>query len=296
MFVKLIAMLFILVGIAGLILPVVPGILMITVGILLLYRDRHEEIVRVVNEKAPSQFADFYNNILHRMIVPAHYVGVDWHSVKKDLLKSEKLNYENKDERANAILASVDECMRKARALAVPRHIYVEKKITQLKPEAIELEGSVAFHTCKVSSFINGATHLVLFLVTIGDGIEKEASDLTQGKDPLKGYLLDRIGSFAAESLADNMEKRLHKDYAAHKKSVSSRFSPGYCDWKIEEQFKLASMVDFSKIGVVLTEGCMMVPKKTISAIVAVADEGVFKAFVSSCNICELQDCSYRRI
>jgi len=92
------------------------------------------------------------------------------------------------------------------------------------------------------------------------------------------------------------MEKRLRKNYHLAKKSVSSRFSPGYCDWALEEQFKIAKLLDFSKIGVTLTEGCMMVPKKSISAMVAIADESIFKDFVSSCTICEKQDCGYRRI
>ena len=54
--------------------------------------------------------------------------------------------------------------------------------------------------------------------------------------------------------------------------------------------------IDFSKAGVELTEGCMMVPKKSISAIAAVADEGVFKASMSGCDICENKGCDFRRV
>lgn len=294
MVVKLIAILFILIGIAGLVLPVIPGILMITMGILLLYRDRHEEISRVINEKAPVGLVNFYNNFLHRLMLPRHYIGVDWDWVKKEIL-TERIVPDNKDERTNSIRMALDECIEEAKSLTISKYTYLEKKINALGTDFIEIEGPVRFSTGKISSYINGAASLVLFLVTIGDGIEKEASILTAGKDPLKGYLLDRIGSYAVESLAHNLEKRLRRDYALHKKSVSSRFSPGYCDWALEEQFKIAKVVDFSKAGVLLTQGCMMVPKKSISAIVAVADEGVFKEFVSSCNICEKKDCGYRR-
>ncbi len=295
MLVKLVAVLFILIGIAGLILPIIPGILLITIGGLLLYRRGHEEISRIVNEKAPLGFVNFYNNFLHGMMLPRHYIGVDWDWVKKEVLKRERISPDNKDERADNIRLALDECMRRARSLTVSKYTYIEKKITRLGDNLIEIEDCVRFSTTKIPLYINGATHLVLFIVTIGDGIEKEASMLTAGKDILKGYLLDRIGSFAVESLAENLEKKLRKDYSLHKKSVSSRFSPGYCDWVLEEQFKMAKAIDFSKIGVLLTQGCMMVPKKSISAIVAVADEGVFKEFVSSCNICEKEDCGYRR-
>ena len=272
MLAKLIAILFILIGIAGLVLPVAPGILMIALGVLLLfYREKHEEINRVVNEKAPILIADFYNNFIHGIILPRHYIGVDWPWVKKQILRTEKMNPYNKNERAETIRLALDECMRKARSLSMPKHTFIEKKITALKDDSIEIEGGIKFYTKKTILFIRGASHLVLFLVTIGDGIEKEASLLTLDKDPLKGYLLDRIGSFAVESLADKLEKRLRKDYALNKKSVSSRLSPGCCDWPIEEQFKMAKVIDFSKIGVSLSEGRMMVPKKSILAIVVVS-------------------------
>ena len=136
----------------------------------------------------------------------------------------------------------------------------------------------------------------MIFLVTIGEGIESAASSGIKGSEPLEGYLLDRIGSFAVESLAQAVEKKIRKDYSILRKSISSRYSPGYCDWPIEEQHMLAKILDFSKIGVSLNESCMMSPKKSISAIVAIADKGIFTESGSTCEICEKKDCSYRRV
>ncbi|MDP3791445.1 MAG: vitamin B12 dependent-methionine synthase activation domain-containing protein [Candidatus Omnitrophota bacterium] len=295
MFIKLIAVLIILIGIAGLILPIIPGILMITLGILLLYRERHEEMSRVINEKAPTPFANFYNDFLHKIILPPHYVGIDWDFVKKEVHRSEHIDISDKSERAVNIRAALSVCIRKARSLADAKYFFIEKKILQIGDDFIEIEGPVRFSTRKIPPFIKGAESLALFVVTIGNGIEKEASLFTSGSDPLGGYLLDRIGSFAVESLAERLENRLRRNYSLLKKSVSSRFSPGYCDWPTEEQFKLAKVLDFSKAGVELTEGCMMVPKKSISAMVAIANEGIFKKFISSCDICEKGDCEFRR-
>lgn len=260
---RLIGFCLILIGIAGLLLPVVPGILMIGAGIL--------------------------------MLQGKHYIGVDWRWVKKQVLKSEKIDPDNKDERADNIRKVLNECILKAWLLSRPKYTYAEKKIIELKDDSIVFDDGLSFYTKKITTYIRGASHIVLFAVTIGGKLEAEAGALTSGKDPLKGYLLDRIGSFAVESMAENLEKKLRKNYSFKKKSVSSRFSPGYCDWPIEDQFKAAKIVDFSKAGIALTEGCMMVPKKSISAIVAIADEGVFKELVTSCDICDIKDCSYRR-
>jgi cobalamin-dependent methionine synthase I len=113
--------------------------------------------------------------------------------------------------------------------------------------------------------------------------------------DALRGYLLDRIGSIAVESLAQEAEDALTAEYAKKEKSVSMRFSPGYCDWAIEEQFKLSRILDFQKAGVKLTEKCMMVPKKSISAACAVGPKGLFSRKKSHCSLCAQDECAYRR-
>lgn len=215
-------------------------------------------------------------------------IGIDWVWVRDKILKAERID-------SDKIRSELDESIFKAKTLAEPKYTSIEKKITRLDVNGIELEGGVFFSTKKISQYIKGADSLILFLVTVGEGIEKAASSLISDKDPLNGYLLDRIGSFAVEFLAESFEKSLRKAYSLTKQSVSIRFSPGYCDWRIEEQFTLAKVLDFSKAGVTLTEGCMMVPKKSISAITAVAKEGVFKDFVSNCAVCEMKDCVYRR-
>ncbi|MDD5137031.1 MAG: vitamin B12 dependent-methionine synthase activation domain-containing protein, partial [Candidatus Omnitrophica bacterium] len=108
-------------------------------------------------------------------------------------------------------------------------------------------------------------------------------------------YLLDRVGSFAVESMAKNIEETLRKKLARKNLSVSMRFSPGYCDWPIEEQFKLAKIIDFDKAGVSLTESCVMIPRKSITAIVGVGPKDLFKEVRSPCAACNMKVCDYRR-
>ncbi len=74
MLTKLIAILIILAGIAGLILPVIPGILLITIGVLLLYRDKLGEIRRLLPEKIPAFAAAIYNSTVTKMLMP--YYGM----------------------------------------------------------------------------------------------------------------------------------------------------------------------------------------------------------------------------
>jgi hypothetical protein len=291
---KLIGVILISIGIAGLVLPVVPGILLIMVGVLLFFKDKEYKIIKIINEKAPPYFSAFYHDFLSRIVNKGHHIGVDWAWVKNEMKLREKIP-DNNSAVGMAISKSLDDSLAKARALLRPNYIYMTKRIVSAGEDVIELEDGKRFSAGRISGYIKGAGAIVIFLVTIGDGIESAASSLTKGKEPLEGYLLDRIGSFAVESLAESVEKKIRRDHARTGKSVSRRYSPGYCDWPIEEQHILAKILDFSKIGVSLNESCMMKPKKSISAIVAIADKGVFTGSGSTCGICEKKDCSYRR-
>ena len=126
--------------------------------------------------------------------------------------------------------------------------------------------------------------------------MEDEASRLMKENDQLSGYLLDRIGSFAVENLAENFENSLRKKYSSKMKSVSNRFSPGYCDWPTSAQLKLSKLVGFGRAGVKLTKSSMMVPKKSISSIVGIGPESLFSKRKSQCSVCDLKDCNYRRV
>jgi len=293
---KLIGIVLIIIGIAGLVLPVIPGILLIMVGTLLFFKDKEYEIIRIINEKAPPYLVSFYHNFLSRIINKGHLIGADWAWVEYELKARERINTDDKSERGTAIVKALNKSITRAKALLKPNYIQTIKKITSIGNNFIELEGGVRFSSGKISGYIKGASHLAIFLVTIGDGIENMASELTKDKEPLEGYLLDRTGSFAVESLAESIEKKIRRDYSILGKSISRRYSPGYCDWPIEEQRILAKILDFSKVGVSLNEACMMQPKKSISAIVAIADKGIFTESGSTCEICEKKDCSYRRV
>ena len=94
---------------------------------------------------------------------------------------------------------------------------------------------------------------------------------------------------------AKNAEDAIRDEYAAKGFSVSMRYSPGYCDFPIEEQFKLNKALNFSKIGIAINETCMMTPKKSITAIVGIGPKDLFKKKMSQCVVCGKKDCSYRR-
>jgi hypothetical protein len=218
-------------------------------------------------------------------------ISIDWDWTKKSLLKKERIA----SGAGSAIFDSACEMVNKAKGLAEPKAAIVKKAPLSFNEETIKLAGGIEFSGKIISSHLKGAHHIYFFLVTIGSSLEDEASLLMKKGESLSGYLLDRIGSFAVESLADKAEALLRNKYEPGGRSVSMRFSPGYCDWPIEEQVKLDMLLDFSKIGVRLTGSHMMVPRKSVSGIIGIGPKGLFSKSRSQCAICNMKDCGYRR-
>ncbi len=230
-------------------------------------------------------------NITSDIRIPA---AIDWAWVRLQVLAKERIGPGGDPRSKEGLISAVDECLRIARHLAKPR-MASDKKDVIAGAKSLTLEGPLPLTGQALSSSIRGSVHAYLFLVTIGSDLEDTATMLMESGEPLHGYLLDRIGSFAVESLAGNFEDGLRRIYKDRDMSVSMRFSPGYCDWPIEEQRKLEKTLDFSRAGVRLTESCMMVPKKSISGLVGVGPKGLFSKKESQCMVCDNKECGYRR-
>ncbi len=221
-------------------------------------------------------------------------VNIYWEWVESHVSSRERLKDISIGSTKDAVLEQLNKAVETAKLKVRPAMIFEEKKITALMPSSVNLEG-ISLSSRELSSHIKGATHACIYLVTIGQDLEDAASNYMKMGDHLFGYLLYRVGSFAVESMAQNAENALRDSFKGKRMSVSMRFSPGYCDWPIEEQFKLQRILDFSKIGVTLTDNCMMIPKKSISALVGVGNENLFSKIISPCSVCNMKVCDYRR-
>ncbi len=113
-----------------------------------------------------------------------------------------------------------------------------------------------------------------------------------------EAYLLDAMGSVMVENLVEQFQSHMGEHYQAQDKLVTLRFSPGYCDWPVTEQKKLFKLLDFKKIGVELSDSCLMQPRKSISGVFGLypCPDGKDRSAYNPCLECNKFDCPNRRI
>lgn len=131
---------------------------------------------------------------------------------------------------------------------------------------------SCAKNSADLQKNLLGCANVVVFVATIGLGIDKLISKYAR-ISPTKALIFQAIGAERIEALCDHFCADLKAEIIQEGKSIRPRFSPGYGDFPLEVQRELLQKTGASKrIGVTLTESLLMVPTKSVTAVVGIIE------------------------
>jgi 5-methyltetrahydrofolate--homocysteine methyltransferase len=126
-----------------------------------------------------------------------------------------------------------------------------------------------------------GRDHIAAFVVTAGEGIRARAEAAKQAGEYFKAHALQALAIETAEGVAEWLHRRIREDWgfpdppslSMHDRFTSKyrgkRYSFGYpaCP-NLDDQQVLWRLLRPEEIGVQLTEGMMMEPEASVSALV----------------------------
>jgi cobalamin-dependent methionine synthase I len=141
--------------------------------------------------------------------------------------------------------------------------------------------------------FLGTATKVAVFVVTVGERLSVLAEEAWQKDDPLTAWMLDALGSWAAESTAEALMDRLGCQLGADE-SLTRRFSPGYPGLELSEQTAIFQLVEAETIGVTLRPSYFMHPLKSVSGLVGLVPCRSGPS-LSPCSQCPELGCHRRR-
>lgn len=109
--------------------------------------------------------------------------------------------------------------------------------------------------------------NVIIYIVSIGPGIDDEIKHLTKKGEMFDAYLLNGIGAGATEMTANDLNRYMN-DHNKKQDYKYVRLSPGYGTWKVSDQTKIFKLLDPERnIGVKLTDSHIMLPEKSTSGI-----------------------------
>lgn len=173
--------------------------------------------------------------------------------------------------------------------LVTPRCVYRTLAGKMESNQSLRI-GTVQLNTGRVITHaMKGAMYYTFFLVTIGKEFDWYCEQLKKKDDVLRMFIADALGSVLAEATVAYFMNRLSSAAESEGLKISNNYSPGYCDWILEEQKKIFSFFPDEAIDIRLTESCLMLPVKSVSGIVAVGTD--VKKQPYGCDICKMATC-----
>lgn len=185
-----------------------------------------------------------------------------------------------------SVSALLERCAAPLLAAAAPRAVWLRAPLEQLEPL---LTGA------DVRRHLAGCGEGILLAVTLGQGVDAAIRRAGIG-DIAAGVAADALASALTEQIADAAENALREQLWQEKRYLTARFSPGYGDWPIEVQPRLAELLDTPRrIGLCVTASCLMIPRKSVTALLGVSDTPT-RGARAGCANCRLKEkCEYRK-
>ncbi len=188
----------------------------------------------------------------------------------------------------------MDEAERLLKEAARPKAVYRPVEIpTIIKDDGSDNSGKKSAEgSLSIKKHLEGCNRAVLMAVTLGVGVDQLLRK-TQVTDMALAVIIDSGASVLIEQLADDFQEEIVKKPDASDQNdtfTTPRFSPGYGDWPITEQARIVRLLDGQRqIGLNVTKDSLMVPRKSITAVIGIADHPV-KGCLATCDECVLRD------
>lgn len=169
----------------------------------------------------------------------------------------------------------------------IRENIHIDKITRSLRVDGINFD----IHRI-ITNQIKKSEKIALFLCTAGKEIGNWAKSLMKSGDMIKGYVVDVIGSETVDAAMDIIQDRMESELEPLGLRITERYSPGYCNWQVNEQQKLFAFFPDNYCGIVLSPSSLMDPIKSISGIIGIGKDVKRNGY--ACNMCDMKECIYR--
>lgn len=159
--------------------------------------------------------------------------------------------------------------------------------------------GGVTLGGTYLSSFtladhLRGCKEAFLTAFTLGPGVDALIKRCELTDMPLVP-VLQACAAVYTEEQADAAQEDI-RTYARYRSLyLRPRYSPGYGDFPLScQRFLFEALQVSKKIGITLTESCLMLPMKSITGVVGLSPDPAL-CHVGRCMACASENCPFRR-
>ena len=192
------------------------------------------------------------------------------------------------------VAEAADSCAAALQTVVEPRHVRRVFPLEWVSADRFRIEGMDVVSR-NLSRNLRGCSEVCLMAATLGLGPDR----LVQRAEALgkmsRAVILQAAAAAMIEAYCDDVNEEIRREAAPKGLFLRPRFSPGYGDFSLEHQTELFRILEVQKkIGVMLTGSLLMMPSKSVTAVIGLSKENTH-CMVQGCEVCGKQDCSFRR-
>lgn len=176
---------------------------------------------------------------------------------------------------------NIDKAIKIVKDVSYPKYLVKKYPITIIDKKVIVDSSPVNFSSDDLVQHLENCDSILVVVATLGLELDYQIKKL-EIMDLGLAYAVNAVAVEYLEKYLDYIQlNEINTD-----KNMTSRFSIGYGDLELENQSKLIKLVDASKsIGVNVLESHLMVPSKSVSAIIGLSDLDV-NSSLKKCDNC----------
>ncbi|MDO5417145.1 MAG: vitamin B12 dependent-methionine synthase activation domain-containing protein [Lachnospiraceae bacterium] len=177
--------------------------------------------------------------------------------------------------------------------------VFAQADMKEKEPAQVDMRWEIdggCFHTSSrnLSRNLKDCERILVFAATLGLG----ADHLIQKYSRIqmsRAVVLQAAAAAMIEEYCDTVCSEIREEYESRGWYLRPRFSPGYGDFPLSCQPQLLDGLEAGKrIGIKLTDSCLMMPSKSVTAVMGVSRKP-YRCEVKGCEACGKTDCAYRR-
>ena len=200
------------------------------------------------------------------------------------------------------VASEAELCLTRLLEETEPKTMWRRYPLELKKGDFVRIEG-MEIRSSALCRNLAGCREVFLMAATLGLTPDRMTARAQAAGKVSRAVMLQAAAAALIEEVCDELNEQLRLEAAREGKSLRPRFSPGYGDFRLEHQTELFRILEVQKrIGVTLTEHLLMMPSKSVTAVIGISDtppdtqcaeQG--DGLTSGCGACDRTDCSFRK-
>ncbi len=171
-----------------------------------------------------------------------------------------------------------------------PQAIWREVDIKAAEGDKLYLEEEKILTSAVLTKIAGTAEKLLIFSVTIGEGIEERLSLYRSGGKVSEAFAMDATGTAYLTKLIYMVQGHLEEIYHGRDMKTTFALGPGHSYWKgLEDLQVLFHFLQAEKINLRLNLSNLIIPRKSVAVVMGVGRNIPDTKGKTHCHFCHLQ-------